>query len=172
MGAILLRFVEIALLRKGPQDLPALGFLVALALGLHIGVSILWVQISPETMYEAAIGEVLNVVLLYLLVGGLLRFVGQPSRFNATLSALLGSEAVISAAAIPAVLLIGMPQDPEQIGTPHMLLIVATAVWNITVMAHILRLATGLSRLVAVAIAVVFALTYIRLFLGVVTVPS
>lgn len=167
-----MRFVEIAVLRRGPQDLPASGFLVALALGLHIAVSLLWVQISPETLYEAAVGEVLNVALLYLLVWGLLRFVGQASRFNPTLSALLGSEAVISAVAVPVVLLIGMPREAEQITTPHMLLIVATAVWNITVMAHILRLAGGLSRLVAVAIAVAFALTYIRLFLGVVAVPA
>lgn len=160
------------MLRKGPQHLPALEFLVYVAALLHVAVSLVQAGMTSQGLYVAGVSEFLYFVTLYALVWALLRFTGHSARLNATLSALIGSGAIISAVALPVLLWVRAPATPEDIGSAQLLLIVAVSVWNIAVMGNVLRMASGLSRLAAAAIAVAYSLTYIKLFLAVFTLPS
>ncbi len=102
MYQLIVLFFEIAILRKGPQDVPPSPWMLRLILPVYIAVNLLILQLNGE--WPTAI---LQIVIDFLLLVGfswpLLYFAGKPARFRQTLCALLGTDTVISFFAIPAV---------------------------------------------------------------------
>ena len=101
MQALIRLFIDIALHRKGPQDVPAAPAVFGLALCayLAIGAAVLWQSADhPGTV----LGQLaLDLVLLVLICGGLLALTGRSARMIQTLTALFGTGALLSAAALP-----------------------------------------------------------------------
>ncbi|MGH8498363.1 MAG: hypothetical protein ACRERV_06110 [Methylococcales bacterium] len=128
------KFLDICLFRLGPQDLPASAFLFGLVLCLNgiVGLVIL----SIEAPLLTAIAEFL--VSLGLLVGFiwiLLALDGKTLRFQQTLTALLGTDIVISLAALPFLIWISFDHH----FTAATYLLVASMIWNVAVVGHIIR---------------------------------
>ncbi|HEX7114039.1 MAG TPA: hypothetical protein VF193_02810 [Steroidobacter sp.] len=83
-------FVEIALWRKGPQDLPASRFLVTLALIAYVIAELINVRLWNLTAREAIISTGVDVVMLAGWIWAVLAFFDRRQRFIQTLTATLG----------------------------------------------------------------------------------
>lgn len=101
-GRALIRlFLDIALHRRGPQDVPAGRgvFLGALAAYLAVGAAVLWPSASGVGEVYAQLA--VDLGLLVGVCGGLLFLTGHAARLGQTLAALFGTGALLSAAALP-----------------------------------------------------------------------
>jgi len=175
MQALIRLFIEIALHRKGPQDVPASGAVLALALlaYLAVGATVLWPSASSG---RALFGQlVADLFLMVLFFGGLLALRGRSTRITQTLAALFGTGALLSALALPFVWLLaqtlGDGTPPPDTALAALLGTVALFILlfvSLLVTGHILRHALEWSYAAGVLTAVAyFALSVIvfrRLF--------
>ena len=153
---------DICLFRKGPQDLPASGFLSGLSLACYVLVSFLVASSSSGIVAGVQLAA-LDVVMLIVFVSVLLYLQTKTERLGQTLSAMAGSGSLMGLFAVPLVLLVdpGLPADqlsPLLIGSWLSLL-----VWNIFVMAHIMRHALSTSFAVGLGAAVLYALVSMQI---------
>lgn len=144
-------FLDICLYRKGPQDLPASGFLLRLTLAAYWVVGTLlqapdsgWLPAMLQTAAELAMSLAVVAVLLYT--------VGRPQRFLQTATAWLGTDALVSLLGIPPLQLIA-DIGAGPIAALLWLLLVG---WHIAVMAHIVRHALSQSLPVGFVVAVLY----------------
>jgi hypothetical protein len=113
-------FLDIAMHRKGPQDVPAERgvFVFALAAYLLAGAAALWPTASGT---REVFGQLmLDLVLMVAVCAALLALTGRAVRLGQTLAALFGTGALLSAAALPFVWLLaatlgGVETMPETI---------------------------------------------------------
>lgn len=99
--AMIRLFFDIAMHRKGPQDVPAERgvFVFALAAYLVAGGAVLWPSASGA---REMFGQLmLDLVVLVVVSAALLAFTGHAARLGQTLAALFGTGALLSAAALP-----------------------------------------------------------------------
>jgi hypothetical protein len=153
---VLIRYyIELCLLRRAPQDLPAstalfwtvlavdlaVGLVVGLAAGLPLGASL------AQDLFEAAL-------MLGALYAGLY-LTRHPERFLQSASALLGSSALISLAALAPLSLNPTGSEETDAAALGALLLLAILAWSIVVTGHILRhtFAIGLGQGAAIAVA-------------------
>ena len=153
---------DICLFRKGPQDLPASGFLSGLSLACYVLVSFLVASASSGIVAGVQLAA-LDVLLLIVFVSVLLYLQTKTERLGQTLSAMAGSGSLMGLFAVPLVLLVdpGLPADqlsPLLTGSWLSLL-----VWNIFVMAHIMRHALSTSFAVGLGAAVLYALVSMQI---------
>ena len=153
---------DICLFRKGPEDLPASGFLCGLSLACYVLVSFLVASASSGIVAGVQLAA-LDVVMLIVFVSVLLYLQTKTERLGQTLSAMAGSGSLMGLFAVPLVLLVdpGLPADqlsPLLIGSWLSLL-----VWNIFVMAHIMRHALSTSFAVGLGAAVLYALVSMQI---------
>ncbi len=149
-------FVAICLYQKGPQDVPAsagLFYLVVLAY-FAVGAVVLGMQAgSVIGIAQAAV----ELVLVLGFVWGLLALSRKPARFQQTATALLGTDTLISVAALP--LLLAVKVGP-QAAFPTVLLM-GLMIWSMAVTGHILRHALSKPLSFGIGLAVLyFLVTY------------
>lgn len=155
MSAIFFRFIEIALCRKGPQDLPASGFLLALTLALNstvLAISIFMFQRADvlRGMQQAVLGLASEFLFVWVV---LLAF-NHSSRMLQSMTAVLGVDTVISLAFIP--LLVLMPAVPGQASVFLGVLMLGLMLWGLIALGCILRHAVNVSLALGVAMAFVY----------------
>jgi hypothetical protein len=94
-------FIDIALHRKGPQDVPTAGAILGLTLLAYIamGAATLWPSVAGMNMLVGQLA--LDLLLTVLIFGGLLALTGKAGRVRQTLAALFGTGALLSAIAVP-----------------------------------------------------------------------
>lgn len=153
MNLLLQRFIEICLLKAGPQDLPSSGFLLILAL-LCYGLVGIGLSLNQATFATSLLMVLVDVMLLALMTYLLLWLRLLPQRFLQTLTALAGTGALLALAAWPLLLW----QQQSAVGLASLLLWL-WFFWNLMVFGHIIRhaLTTRLT------IGVVMALLYMYL---------
>lgn len=143
--------LDICLYRKGPQDLPASGFLLRLTLAVYWVVGTL-LQ-APDTGWLPAMLQTATELLMSLAVVAVLLYtVGRPQRFLQTATAWLGSDALVSLLGIPPLQLIADIGAGPIAGLLWLLLVG----WHIAVMAHIVRHALSQSLPVGFVVAVLY----------------
>lgn len=101
MFDILKLFFDICLLKKGPQDIPSFNSLFRLLIIIHMSVSYLVLRFNMDST-DAAWQVFTEVILILGLAWPVLFLAKKPARFQQTASALLGTGAIISFIAIPA----------------------------------------------------------------------
>jgi hypothetical protein len=95
MGDIVRLFTQIALLRRGPQDLPASMLLLVLTVGGYVCVNLLLCSLlPPNTGWLAQLA--LDVLFTLVWYFALLRLAGRAERFLQTTTAVFGFQAVLS----------------------------------------------------------------------------
>jgi hypothetical protein len=153
MGTLIRTIAAIALLRRGPQTLPASSFLLYLLLAAHWGTGVLLglFSFSPAMALLAALAGTLIMVAL---VHGLLLMHRLHSRVTQTLSALAGCEVLIGLLGVPLTALFYAGGGMAELAVLLSLLLL---VWNLAVAAHIFRHALSVS----MGIGVLFAIGYI-----------
>ena len=101
MFELLKLFFDICLFKKGPQDIPGYSSLLRLLILVHMSVSYLVLRLNMNST-DAAWQVLVEVILILGLAWPILLLAKKPVRFQQTASALLGTGAVISFIAIPA----------------------------------------------------------------------
>lgn len=162
MGKLIGRFIDICLLRAGPQDLPASSALLALTLLAYIASGV--VVLLPGADFSSAVGQALvDALLLAALVRLVLGWRGYPGRFEQTLAALAGSGAFLGLIAWPLVVSIYRTDAQESLAVAFQtLLLLALFCWTLVVIGHILRHALSTTY----AAGVLFAAVYVSLSMG------
>jgi len=157
MHKILTVFINICLLRAGPQDVPAASVVTVVAVGAYAGISIL-AALTNFTLVQALLWSALDTLLLAEIAQLGLRWRGHTRRFQQTFSALTGSGALLSLLSWPFMLmLLRLPAGDADAALPS-LLIVLLMFWSIAVIAHILRHALSSSYAVGVLLALLYAI--------------
>lgn len=101
MQPLIRLFIDIIMHRKGPQDVPAGGAVLGLALLVYLAVGAIVLWPSRDGLH-AVIGQLaLDLLLVVAVFGGLLLATGRAARVGQTLAALFGTGALLSAAALP-----------------------------------------------------------------------
>ncbi len=133
MYQIIVLFFEIAILRKGPQDVPASPWMLRLISPIYVAVNLLVLLLNSD-LSTALLQIVVDVLLLAGFSWPLLYFAGKPSRFRQTFCTLLGTDALISFFAIPAVA--SLNSQANELAFFAMLVLM---VWHWLVSGHIFR---------------------------------
>jgi hypothetical protein len=167
--ALIRFFVELCLLRRAPQDLPASPLLFRLALVLDLAVGLLVGLMSRQPFMADLLQGLTEIALLLGTLYGALRLTGHPGRFLQTATALLGCGALIGVVVL-APLSLNPGGDSESgaaaFGAFVLLLVV---VWNLLVTGHIIRHSFGVGLGVGVAAALgyeIIAITLISAIYG------
>jgi hypothetical protein len=166
MSMPLKTFIEILLLRAGPQDLPTSNALLAGCVVVLVAIQVvLGGQLMPEDksiLPQAILSSLLTLVWVAIL----LRLFGKPERYTQTATALLGVACVFAPISIPLVASI-RPEIGEPVQfTPLALLAFLLSLYLIYVNARILRAAIERPMFQCVAL---FMLGELLMFLVLVT---
>lgn len=157
-------FLDICLFKKGPQDAPASAMLLKLALAAYFAVGVVLTALE-NPLPESVLQVLLEGAMMLAFVWASLLAAGKTGRWLQTAIAMLGTDALLSGFAIPLEVL---ALAAQQAGVFRLLLLLLM-LWNIGVVAHILRhalsqpLAIGLSLSL---IFVVFTLQVLILLFG------
>jgi hypothetical protein len=155
LRAIVDPFIQICLLRRGPQDLPTSGILLAIALAAHTLMAVLFFAVYENAM-KALLSGALDTVLLAALTGTLLYVQRQNARFVQTLTALAGTGALFTLISLPVSgWFLGAGPESREGGIAIMLLLTLVA-WSLAVAGHIFRHALSAPYFVGLVFAVVF----------------
>lgn len=141
MGKLLKLFINLCLLRAKPQDVPASWFLLGLIVATYILVS-LAVAATTLPPARAMFFALADVVILALFTYAVLLLRSFAERFLQTLTALVGVGALFGLVAWPILAISGQQ---------YTFLIYALMIWNIAVVAFILREALTISFILSLA---------------------
>jgi hypothetical protein len=150
-------FVELCLLRRAPQDLPAASALLALGVVADVLVGLLLGLIVDLSPWMALSQGLVDVAFMLAVLYVALRLMDRLRRFMQTATALLGAGAVLGTLAIvPLSLLpVGGEGEPTAIAA---ILFLGLIVWSVLVTGHIFRHAFDLRLGQGVVIAVAYNL--------------
>ena len=149
--------IAICCFGKAPQDLPASrGVWLSAVLSYVLG-SFLLTAISQDPAVSI-ISALLDTALLSLLTSTTLGVRGLSSRSLQTTTALFGTGFIFTLVAIPLSLLMSSLPEASAAVFPLFLFVISLLLWNIGVMAHILRHALSSSMFVGVLLAFFFVL--------------
>jgi hypothetical protein len=161
MQALIRLFVDIALHRKGPQDVPAAGAVLGLALSAYLaaGAAVLWPTAAGAS---AVLGQLaVDLAVMVALIVGLLAATGRGARAMQTLTALFGTGALLSIASLPFVWIAsrafvdGEPVPGAELpGMASAVLLLVLLLVSLLVTGHILRHALNWSYAAGVLAAV------------------
>lgn len=140
---LLMTFINLCLLRANPQDLPVAPALTVMALLAYTLVSV-GLSFSDLGLGRATLWSVLDTGVLAILTHSALLLRRFPERFHQTLTALMGSGALLGLLAWPIITL--------QHVTAQLILLA----WNLAVVAHILRHALS----IPLALGIIVSLGY------------
>lgn len=124
-------FVQIAVLRRGPQDVPASYALLGLLLFAQWTLGIVADISHGESLAFGVLSNVLLSVLLLLYVHLVLKLHHHPRRFVQTVTAIAGVELLIMLLYMPALLFAS--------GATLSFITMLVLFWNFTVVAHVFQ---------------------------------
>ena len=148
---------EICLLRRAPQDLPASSHLLGVSLCCYGLVSVL-VSSQSYTFSMALLLTLVDLGLLILFAWSLLYLQNKRARLNQTLSALAGSGSLMGVIALPLLLTIAPDAVTQDVPAPLQSLWLLLLLWNLFIMAHIIRHALSSSFAIGFGISLLYAL--------------
>lgn len=162
MWTLSLAFVDIALHRRGPQDLPASQLLLGLVLAVYLVLGLAVLQLG------ASFGEAANVLLLdtlfyFAAIYLVLRLFDRSRRFLHTATALIGTDALLNAFALPLLLwddALGAP--PNELTTPR-LLVLGLFLWSLDIGGYIFSQVLKKPYIAGVSIVLVYVLASMAL---------
>jgi hypothetical protein len=153
MKELIQLFTQIALLRRGPQDLPASLLLLVISIIGYFGVNFLVSYLMPPVKgWLAHLGVDVVFTLVWYVV--LLRFTGRSERTLQTTTAVFGFQAVLSPLLIISEwLMLRFAQDATwQLPVETMWLMLV--IWFVAANSHVVKAALEWSRSASVALVI------------------
>jgi len=153
MREIIRLFAQIALLRRGPQDLPASMLLFILTLGAYLAVSFLMSSVLPPMKGWPAplLVDALFTLVWYVV---LLRLVGRPERTLQTATAVFGLQAVLAPLSIASEWLTRRFAEDTIWQVPVTCAALLLVAWLIAASSHIVKAALEWSGTASVALVI------------------
>lgn len=149
MVQIIKAYADIALLRRGPEDLPPSTLLFALTVAAYSFISLLYTLL--EDVPSVGVGRlVVDVIYVIACYGGLLLAARRRERLLQTTTAIFGAGCIVMVVALPLILWLVNLDRQESLtggddGVASPLLVVAglawlgLQLWSISIAGHILR---------------------------------
>ena len=157
MSLLFRYWLDLCLLRAGPQDGSGSVFSLVFAITCYAMVSVL-VMTSGYGMLAGARLALLELVMLVAFIVLLLYLLNKAARINQTLAAMAGAGSLLGLVAFPLVLMQGPENADGAVPIALSLVWVALLVWNLMVSAHILRHALSSSFAMGLAVAILYLL--------------
>ncbi len=154
MGQLLSLYLQIALLRAGPQRLPPSRLLLVLLLASHALFGYLLGALDEPAPY-ALVHAALMTLLMVSVTHALLLWCRHLERLAQTLSALAGTDLLLGLISLPIQLWSAAHGEPQVLKA---LLVLGLLVWSVVITAHILRHALDLAMVQTVPIALSYTL--------------
>jgi len=153
MREIIRLFAQIALLRSGPQDLPASRLLLVLTLAAYLAVSFLLSSVLPPMKgWEAPLlVDALFTLVWYI---ALLRLVGRPERTLQTATAVFGLQALLAPLSIASEWLARRFAEDATWQIPVTCAALLLIVWLVAASSHIVKAALEWSGAASVALVI------------------
>jgi hypothetical protein len=172
MGQLIRLFMQIALLRRGPQDLPASTLLLALTVAGYFVVNFLVSMALPPFPGPWVAHLCVDVVFMFVWYTLLLQLVRRPERFLQTTTAVYGFQAVLSPLLVASVWLTRrFPQDSVW-QFPITLVSLALLIWIIAANSHIVKAALEWSMPPSVALVILQTLAGNLVVLALFPIPT
>lgn len=141
MTAILKLYLDIALLRRGPEDVPASRNLLWATLLAFVALNALLTLAFRPATDNWPLQLLVSVGFTLLWYRVLLGLFGRPERYQQTVTAIFGFGCIITPLIVPATgMMAPLADQPEQ-AMPWMLLLLPLAIYLLYVTARILRAA-------------------------------
>lgn len=157
---LFLAFFDICRLQKRPQDIPASKNLLTLCLLIYTLFSIGLVMLSDEPLDRAIAASLLEIGLIMAFTQALLQIRGKTERWVQTITALSGTGVVLSLFALPVYILLSLNGGNETNNNPiyafGLLILAGLALWNIFIMAHVLRHALEVNMMSGIILAIIY----------------
>ncbi len=154
-----LAFFDICRLRSGPQNLPASPILLKFTLLFYMIISGAS-SLMHLSVKEAILSTIADTALFVILPSSLLYITHYSIRIIQTLTALVGSNCVLSMLSLPLVFWIKFYDG--DVSFP-MLLFLGLMVWNFIVYAHILRHALAVPFFVGAILTVIYEVLHLTI---------
>jgi hypothetical protein len=138
LQALIHFFIELCLLRRPPQDLPASAALFQILTLAYLVVGLLVGAATGQGLGEALVQTLVDTGLLLGLLYAGLRWLKRLARFLQSASALLGSGAILNLLVLVPLGMASGGDDSELTGVAA-LLFLALLAWSLVVTGHILR---------------------------------
>jgi hypothetical protein len=155
MKELIQLFTQIALLRRGPQDVPASLLLLGISVLGYFGINILVNSVMPPAGVKAWPAHLaVDVVFTLLWYVGLLRLAGRSERTLQTTTAVFGFQAVLSPlVVISEWLMLRFAQDTTW-QVPVALMWLMLLIWVIAANSHVVKAALEWSSAASVALVI------------------
>jgi hypothetical protein len=153
MREVVRLFVQIALLRRGPQDLPASTLLlVATVIGYTAVIVVISSLLPPANAWNSQ----LLVYVLFTLAWyiGMLRLLGRPERTVQTITAVFGLQAVVSPPMIVSEWLMRRFGQDSDWQLPIAAGSLVLVIWLIAALSHVVKAALEWSTAASVALVI------------------
>jgi hypothetical protein len=147
-------FAQIALLRRGPQDVPGATFVLAMTVAAYVTVSGVLYQALQPLPIPWVRPLVVEVVFMLAWYAVLLRIVRRPERFTQTTSAVFGVETLIAPLLIAVGWAVRRGGQESAWLLPLTFIWIVLIVWLVAVNSHILRNALELPLLACIGIVI------------------
>lgn len=164
-------FLDIVLWRRGPQDLPASGLLLAVAVVAYVAVSILQLALIEDSASSWLFFLVIDPLLLAAWVWLLLRLYARSERFLQTASAVFGTGAVLGLALYLPLQMIVMAIGAEPTSGIAQVFALLVLVTFALVAGRIFKLATDSNLFTGIAVALTYFMV-VNLLVGLVRGPG
>jgi hypothetical protein len=137
--ALLRLYGYIAIWRRGPQDLPAVGILLPLTIGAYVVLSALLGELLPPQRPDWLVQLAADVVFVAAWYWALLRIAGRSERYVQTAAALFGLQTALATPSIVSVWLVARYANDAVWQIPAYVAAVGVLIWTLVAVAHILR---------------------------------
>ena len=167
MKQLIQLFTQIALLRRGPQDLPASTLLLALTVAGYLGVTLLLSSLMPPMQGWPGAPQVLaDTVFTLVWYVALLKLVGRPERILQTATAVFGFQVVLSPLLITSDWLVLRFRQDDLWQVPVVSASLLLLVWVIAAYSQIVKAALDWSSPASVVLVILQTLTGQMLVIG------
>jgi hypothetical protein len=158
MKELIQLFTQIALLRRGPQDVPASMLLLVIVVIGYSAINLLTMAALPEMGGWLPHRLAVDVIFTLLWYVSLLNLVGRPERILQTTTAVFGFQCITEP---PLALSNWLVQRFENTSwqLPVSLLFLVLVVWVIAAYSHVVQAALEWSGLASVAVVILYMIT-------------
>ncbi len=154
MGQLIRLFTQIALLRRGPQDLPASPLLLALTVAVYFAIQFVVNALLPPIDGSWVAHLLLDVGFTLAWYFLLLKLLGRSERILQTTTAVFGFQAVLSPVLVVSGWLIRRFQQDTVWQFPVSLMGLGLLIWYIAANQHVVKAALEWSSLASVGLVV------------------
>jgi len=161
-------YFAIAIWRRGPQDLPAVGILLPLTIAAYVllsaAVGVLLPSLHPGWLLQVAADALFMAAWYWLLLASAHR----RERYLQTATALFGLQTVLAAPSMATIWLMQRVEQQASLRAPVYIAALALAIWTLVAIGHILRAALerplALCLVLALLQMLVEELLFLRIF--------